>query len=137
MTLTFLIGLATCRIDLGRQAENQEKIVEATRQLLDSVVTALGYAEKVGNSLESAAKHFASFTKSVNSRLLPRSRTLVGLGVRPQKKGSEMKSLAAFEVTKFDASSFLEGEASEDGDDAASDENGLHRPRLVKQSSDE
>ena len=135
--LAGLIGLATCRIDLGRQAENQEKIVEATRQLLDSVVTALGYAEKVGNSLESAAKHFASFTKSVNSRLLPRSRTLVGLGVRPQKKGSEMKSLAAFEVTKFDASSFLEGEASEDGDDAASDENGLHRPRLVKQSSDE
>lgn len=136
-SLQGLIGLASCSIDLGRQAENQERIVEATRQLLDSVVTALGYAERVGSGLESAAKNFAAFTKSVNSRLLPRSRALVGLGVRPQKKGSELKGLAAFEVTKFDASTFLEGEVAGDEPEAGDDEDSLNRPRLVKQSGGE
>lgn len=135
--LAGLIGLATCRIDLGRQAENQERIVEATRQLLDSVVTALDHASKVGSGLESAARHFANFTKSVNSRLLPRSRALVGLGVRPQKKGSELRSLAAFEVTKFDASTFIEGEVADEEPAAGDDGNGLRQPRLVKQSGNE
>ncbi len=135
--LAGLIGLASVRIDMGRQAENQEQIVEATRLLLDSVIVALGHAEKVGSGLESAARHFANFTKSVNSRLLPRSRSLVGLGVRPQKHRGQIKNLAAFEITKFDNQAFIEGETAEDGDAAPDDENGLHRPRLVKQSSDE
>jgi len=136
-SLQGLIGLASCSIDLGRQAENQEKIVEATRQLLDSIVTALGYAERVGSGLESAARNFSAFTKSVNSRLLPRSRSLVNLGVRPQKKGSQLKGLAAFEVTKFDAENFLEGEVGGDETETNEDDNGLHRPGLVKQSGDE
>ena len=135
--LAGLIGLASVRIDMGRQAENQEQIVEATRLLLDSVIVALGHAEKVGSGLESAARHFANFTKSVNSRLLPRSRSLVGLGVRPQKHRGQIKNLAAFEITKFDNQTFLEGEAAEDDNTEEPDENGLHRPQLVKHSSED
>ncbi|MBT5433761.1 MAG: DNA recombination protein RmuC [Rhodospirillaceae bacterium] len=109
-----LIGLASVNIDLGRQAENQEKIVDATRALLDSVLVALGHAERVGNSLESAAKNFAKFTSSINSRLLPRSRGLVELGVRPNKHKGQIQNLAAFEVTTFDAATFIEGDVTTD-----------------------
>ena len=135
--LAGLIGLASVRIDMGRQAENQEQIVEATRLLLDSVIVALGHAEKVGSGLESAARHFANFTKSVNSRLLPRSRSLVGLGVRPQKHRGQIKNLAAFEITKFDNQPFIEGESADDDETGPEGENGLHRARLVKHSTDE
>jgi len=135
--LAGLIGLASVRIDMGRQAENQEQIVEASRRLLDSIITALSYAEKVGSGLESAAKNFEAFTKSVNSRLLPRSLALVKLGVRPQKKGRDLKGLSVFQIHTFDSSVTIEGEAADDDENAAEDENGLHRPRLVKQSTDE
>ena len=126
-----LIAVASFNIDLGRQADNQEKIVESTRLLLDSVVVALNHAEKVGSGLESAANHFKKFTSSVNGRLLPRSRALVGLGVRPQKHKGQIHNLTAFEVTKFDATSFIEGDVSEDTED---DDNGVPAPRLVEQS---
>lgn len=126
-----LIGLASVNIDLGRQANNQEKIVEATRLLLDSLVVALNHAERVGSGLESAANHFKKFTTSVNSRLLPRSRALVGLGVRPQKHKGQIHNLTAFEVTKFDAASFIEGDVSEEDEE---DDNGVPTPKLVEQS---
>jgi len=129
-----LIGLASVNIDLGRQADNQEKIVEATRLLLDSLVVALNHAERVGSGLESAANHFKKFTTSVNSRLLPRSRALVGLGVRPQKHKGQIHNLTAFEVTKFDANSFIEGDVSEDTVD---DDNVVASPQLVGQSDED
>ncbi len=129
-----LIALSSVNIDLGRQAENQEKIIEATEKLLESVTVALGYAETVGNGLQTAVTNFAKFTSSVNSRLLPRSRALVGLGVRPQGKKKQIRNLSAFEVMKFDAENFIEGDVSQDTVD---DDNVVASPPLVEHSDED
>ncbi|MFQ5785994.1 MAG: DNA recombination protein RmuC [Alphaproteobacteria bacterium] len=123
--LASLIAFASIEIDLGRQAENQERIVDATQSLLDSMIVVLGHAEGIGKGIRTAADRFAKFTKSVNRRMLPRARTLAGLGVRPAGSKALPKSLPAYEVVEFDASDTIEAEAERiedagpDGDDAA------------------
>lgn len=108
--LSALIAFARMEIDLGRQAENQEKIVEAVEALLESVAVVLDHAQGVGRGLKSSANAFANMMKSANARLLPRSRTLTELGVRPAKSKALPKHLPAFQVIDH---SVIEGEAEE------------------------
>ncbi len=115
--LASLIAFARIEIDLGRQAENQEKIVEATQSLLDSIITVINHAEGVGRGIKTAAKQFANFTRSVNSRLLPRSRVLANLGVRSNKNKPLPDNLPAYEVVDFASGHLIEGEAEEESTD--------------------
>jgi DNA recombination protein RmuC len=111
--LASLVAFARVELDLGRQAENQERIVEASQSLLDSMVTVLGHAEDVGKGIKTAADRFARLTKSVNSRMLPRARALVGLGVRPSRAKALPRNLPAYEVVDFETSELIDGEAEE------------------------
>ena len=79
------ISLASVEINLLRQVENQQKIVETTRSLLDGMAVMLGHAQTLGRGLKSAAESFGRLTASVNQRLLPRARNLAKLGVQPNK----------------------------------------------------
>ncbi|MBM3487487.1 MAG: DNA recombination protein RmuC [Alphaproteobacteria bacterium] len=83
--LAGLVGFARIDIDYGRQLENQERIVAETRALLDQIGLVLGHAEKLGRNLRLTAEGFVAFAGSVNRRLLPRTRKLEALGVRPAK----------------------------------------------------
>lgn len=108
--LSGLIGFARLEIDLGRQAENQEKIVEATEALLESVAVVVDHAGSVGRGLKTAINAFAGMTNSANRRLLPRTRALEQLGVRPAKNKPLPKHLPAYQVIDH---SVIEGEAEE------------------------
>ncbi len=79
------ISLASVEINLVRQVENQKKIAETTRSMLDGIAIMLGHAAGVGRGIKSAAEAFAKLTASVNQRLLPRARNLARLGVQPNK----------------------------------------------------
>lgn len=108
--LSGLIAFARLEIDLGRQAENQEKIVEATEALLESVGVVLGHTESVGRGIKNAARAFANMTSSANSRLLPRTRALEQLGVRPTNSKPLPKRLPAYQVIDHPV---IDGEAEE------------------------
>lgn len=108
--LACLIGLARVQIDLGRQAENQEQIVDGAAHLLDSVAVMLGHAEKVGRGLRSASDHYSKFAASVNGRLLPRARNLVGLGVRTQRAKDLTKRLPSYELRATVDHDIIDGE---------------------------
>ena len=58
-TLHCLISLASAEINLERQVENQQRIVETTRLLLDGVAVMLGHAAALGRGLKAAADSFA------------------------------------------------------------------------------
>jgi len=79
------LQVASAQISLARQVENHQKIVDRTRHLLDGIAVALDKADSVGESIKRAAKSFDDFGRSVNRSLLPRARTLVGLGLQPSK----------------------------------------------------
>jgi len=79
------LQVASAQISLSRQVENHQKIVDRARHLLDGIAVALDKADSVGESIKRAAKNFDDFGRSVNRSLLPRARTLVGLGIQPSK----------------------------------------------------
>jgi len=110
--LAGLIGLSRIEIDLAKQAENQEAILEASQKLLDSVITVLGHATAVGRGLKSAADHFQKFSASVNQRLLPRSKAMSQLGVRPSRNKEFPHHLPSFNVLEH--SPVIEAENDED-----------------------
>lgn len=113
--LSALVAFARLEIDLERQAENQEKIVEATEALLESMAVVLDHAQSVGRGLKSSSNAFANMMKSANARLLPRARSLTELGVRPAKNKDLPKHLPAFQVIDH---SLIEGEAEEVSEEA-------------------
>jgi DNA recombination protein RmuC len=104
---------ASMDIGLGRQAENQEKIVEETRALLDGVSMALGHAEGVGKALKQAAGAYVKFAGSVNARLLPRARKIGQLGVQPTKSRSLPSRFGSFELVEPTGNAVIEGESEE------------------------
>ncbi|MGE0255029.1 MAG: DNA recombination protein RmuC [Alphaproteobacteria bacterium] len=116
--LACLVGFCSVEIDLGRQAENRERITEAAGALLESIAVALGHVDKVGKSLQQASKNFGEFAGSVNARLLPRARTIVNLGVRPARNRSLPSGLPVFHVVAPDAAEIIDAEA--EADDGAS-----------------
>jgi DNA recombination protein RmuC len=114
--LNSIIAFASLEIDLGRQAENQERIVESTQRLLESTGIVLGHIDKVGKGIRSAAQNFISLTGSINRRLLPRAHELANLGVRPAKNKDLPKSVAAYELVDRAGDGVIEGEAEEVGE---------------------
>lgn len=109
--LAGILMYASMDIGLGRQAENQERIVHTTEALLDGIATALGHADAIGKRLRQAAESYKEFAASVNARLLPRGRTLAQLGVKPTKAKALPAHLPAIEVVEVGG--VIEGESEE------------------------
>src|SRR5207302_10276452 len=102
-------------IGLIRQIENQQEIVRGTEMLLDNLATALGHAAAVGRGIKGAAEAYDKFSRSVNGRLLGRSRKLADLGLRPGKPLPG--NLPSYRIDVLD--SVIEGEVGEASEPAA------------------
>ena len=120
--LAGLIGFARIEIDLGRQAENQERIVECTEALLESVGMVLGHVERVGRGLKSANDGFVGLSGSINARLLPRARKLGQLGVRPAKSKALPAAIPGYQVIAIEGYATIEGEGEEVSSPALTEE---------------
>jgi DNA recombination protein RmuC len=107
--LSCAIQLARSHILSARQLENQERIVDASRSLLDGIVIVLDHAEKVGRGIKTAAENYERFTNSVNKTLLSRARKLDAYGVRAKKPVPP--ALPAYQVLVAD--NVIDGEAEE------------------------
>lgn len=117
-TLAGILGFASMKLSLARQAENQEKIIESTRHLIDGIITIMQYAEKVGRGLKQAHTAFDNFARSTNSRLLPRARTLINLGVEPTRN----KKLPGHLPVSGEDAHLIDAEA-ETGEDSPAEKN--------------
>lgn len=110
--LLAMIAFARIDIDLGQQAENQEKIVEATRVLLERTATMLEHAGRVGRGLKTASSNYGKWLSSINRSLLPATRNLEKLGVRTDGKKLPAQ-LPGFQVIDNEADALIDGEAEE------------------------
>jgi DNA recombination protein RmuC len=118
------ISLASVEINLVRQIENQQRIGEMTRSLLDAIVVTLGHAATLGRGIKAAADSFAKLTASVNQRLLPRARNLAKLGVQATKPLPG--NLPSYSVHAEERNLLIDGEAEHVASEAPP------LPRLVR-----
>jgi len=81
------VAVAKMRINLGKQAENQQKIIDELENLFQSLATVLEHGARLGKGLTTATKAYDKFAKSVNSRLIPRTNKLLNLGISAPSKG--------------------------------------------------
>ncbi|HEU0071121.1 MAG TPA: DNA recombination protein RmuC [Alphaproteobacteria bacterium] len=107
------IGFARIEVDLGKQAENQEKIIAAARNLIEAVGLVIGHVAGVGKGIKAAAESHAKLVGSINSRLLPRQRTLANLGVRQAKQKDLPGALPSLQIVMQDDGHLIEGESEE------------------------
>lgn len=110
--LLAIIAFARIEIDLGQQAENQEKIIESTRVLLERTATMIQHAAGVGRGLKTASTNYGKWLSSINRSLLPATRTLEKLGVRTDGKKLP-NQLPGFQVIENEADALIDGEAAE------------------------
>ncbi len=108
-----IIGFARIEIDLGRQADNQEKIILGAQRLIEAVSQVIGHVAGVGKGLKSAAESHAKLVGSINTRLLPRQRALAGLGVRQAKQKDLPGNLPSLQVVMQGTGDLIEGESEE------------------------
>jgi DNA recombination protein RmuC len=118
------ISLASVEINLVRQIENQQRIAEMTRSLLDAIAVTLGHAATLGRGIKAAADSFAKLTASVNQRLLPRARNLAKLGVQATK--ALPANLPSYSVHAEERNLLIDGEAEHVAPEAPA------LPRLVR-----
>jgi DNA recombination protein RmuC len=111
------IGFASCEIDLGRRAENQEQIVAGAERLIEAIGVVMSHVNAVGRGIRTAADSHVKMVKSINGRLLPRGRELTRLGVRLPRGKELPPPLPAFQV--FDADDAVIDGESEDVTPAA------------------
>ena len=110
--LLAIIAFARIDIDLGQQADNQEKIVEATRVLLERMATMLEHAGRGGRGLKTASTNYGKLLSSINRSLLPATRSLEKLGVRTDAKKLP-NQLPEFQVIENKSDALINGEAEE------------------------
>ena len=103
-------GVAGSKINIDRQAQNHEKIVEGVQALIESLAVVLTHAGRVGSNMRTAAKAYDDLSRSINRRVLPRARKLLDLGVEAPTRGLP-KPLPNYQVVDTDMADVIETEA--------------------------
>ena len=113
-SLSGLLSLARLNIGMVRQAENQEKILATVEELMDNIITALSYSDKVGRAIKRASDDFNNFAGSVNTRMLPKMRKLLSFGVTPKKSRELPAKITSYDVRPSDEIITIENEVEEE-----------------------
>lgn len=111
--LECLIGFSRMQIDLVRQAENYERIIDRTRSILDRIGIVAELSTDVGKGLKTAAKAYAKLTNSMNTRLLPAAHGFASYGVQATRHKGIPKNVPAFQIVELDDAGVIEGEVEE------------------------
>lgn len=125
--LAGIIGFARVEIDLGRQAENQKHIVEVVQALLESVSVVLSHMASVGKGIKLTAESFTKLTASINTRLLPRTRRLEQLGVRPARSKALPTGIPGYQLISMEGPTTIDGESEDLSTQALTDQTGPAR----------
>lgn len=105
-----LLSLAHFEITREQQQKNLQAITAEVGTMLSYVETMLSAALKVGKGIRSAAESYEDFVRSVNSRFLPKARSIQKLGVELPKNKSLPANLPGVHVS-IDDTPLIEGES--------------------------
>ena len=111
--LACLIGFARVQLDVQRQSENQERIVEGAQKIVESIGVIVEKTILVGKGLKSATKNYNDLTGSMNSRLLPRIRQMLSYGVQSNRHTQIPEHVPTFSFTQHERGDLIEGDVEE------------------------
>lgn len=111
--LNCLIGMARVQLDVERQSENQERIVEGAQMIVESIGVIVDKTINVGKGLKQATKNYADLTGSLNSRLLPRVQKMANFGVKSNRHKQIPQQVPTFSFTEHERGDLIEGDAEE------------------------
>ncbi len=117
--LNCLIGMARVQLDVERQSENQERIVEGAQMIVESIGVVIDKTINVGKGLKQATKNYTDLTGSLNSRLLPRVHKMATYGVQSNRHKQIPGQVPTFSFTEHERGDLIEGNAEEVQDAAA------------------
>lgn len=109
--LSALISFARIDIDLGRQVENHDKIVNLVTKLMDNLAVSLGHVTSINKDFRSAAESLSKFSASINRNVLPQISRLAEQGIRPNKLAPSRMARIAVDVPPD--SDIIDAEAEE------------------------
>ena len=101
------VGIAGLHINLGRQEENRDRIVQSVHQLIESMAVMLEHAGLVGRGLKTATDAYAKLTGSINGRVLPRARNLIEQGIEVPARGLP-KQMPGFQVVQTEMADVID-----------------------------
>lgn len=105
--------MACYNIETARQSENQGRIMQVMREILDQFATSLGHMSQMGRNLRTTANAYEKFTRHANRTLLPKLISLSSLGVKPTKSKEIPAQLPSFEVHGSDELLTIEGDSEQ------------------------
>lgn len=108
-----LFSLAKLQIAAARQAENYDEIISVIEDVMESVITVLGYADNIGSYIRKASDAFNKMGSSANRRLLPRLKKLSALGLKPAKNKALPSPIATYDMQRVDDALTFDLEAEE------------------------
>jgi len=111
--LNCLIGMARVQLDVERQSENQERIVEGAQMIVESIGVVIDKTINVGKGLKQATKNYTDLTGSLNSRLLPRVHKMAAYGVQSNRHKQIPGQVPTFSFTEHERGELIEGDAEE------------------------
>lgn len=109
--LNCLIGMARVQLDVERQSENQERIVEGAQMIVESIGVVIDKTINVGKGLKQATKNYMDLTGSLNSRLLPRVHKMASYGVQSNRHKQIPGQVPTFSFTEHERGDLIEGDA--------------------------
>jgi DNA recombination protein RmuC len=107
-SLQLLLHIANHHIATSRQEQNYRVILKEMGKVISSLDNYLRGLEKVGNSLKSTVTHFTNMAGPINSRLLPRIKRLIDMGVEPESQAKLPANIPNFNLIEQEV---IEGEA--------------------------
>jgi DNA recombination protein RmuC len=111
--LACLIGFSRVQLDIERQSNNQERIVEGAQKIVESIGVIVDETVAVGKGLKSATQHYNKMTGSMNARLLPRIRQMTSFGVQSNRHKQIPDHVPTYSFTEHERGDLIEGEAEE------------------------
>ncbi len=115
-SLNMLLAIATHQISREKQERNHQEIVKEMGKMISSLGKLFENISSVGKAIQSSAAKFEELAKSVNSRLLPRTRRVLSLGLETEKELKLPDTIGSYTLVE-NQSPVIELESSETMDD--------------------
>ena len=105
-SLHMLLSIATHQIARARQEQNHQQILDGMGKVISSVDNLLRGLNEVGVNIRRTADAFAKLSGPINSRVIPRIKNVLKLGLKPEREVKLPEALPSFNIIENEAAVF-------------------------------
>ena len=111
-----LLLMSAQLVEIAKQSENSNQILETVGIIIDKFATTLGHLTSFSKQFKTAAGTYEKVTSSINRTLLPKFSLLSSYGINAAKHKEIPMKIPGFKVTANDDAPMIEGEVERDDD---------------------